>query len=391
MSATLLRGAPLLLLLRCTTANERTDGLTHALTPLLPFTAANEKMPAVMINTADLSSSQVQASLHIAAAMGINAVDFHMATSENGGHETDGVAKVIQALGRDALFLVTKLDKPPSDMTNKSHAARLAQKSIDDELKALDIHAVDVLLLKDSPVCEVMQGQWGVLEAAMAHGRARALGTYNFCEASLRCILETATTPPAYNFIMRHVGMGPDKTGLIAFGKEHDIDTVAYGTLGEPVALPQLLESKKLHAIAKAHHRPVEEVALKWNVQSGFPISTRITADYAPDNEPDGRSYCTDDCRASLTALRQLDDWTLTKEHMATLNGLVFDHYPQSPTYYSSSMCNASFGVSEHRTVSACSAAQLSPEGQASSLGSFPAYLKRWANQEANTHHHRWC
>ena len=37
---------------------------------------------------------------------------------------------------------------------------------------------------------------------ARAAGRCRAVGTINFCEGSLKCILESAKTKPALNYIM---------------------------------------------------------------------------------------------------------------------------------------------------------------------------------------------
>lgn len=147
--------------------------------------------------------------------------------------------------------------------------------------------------------------------------------------------------------------MGRDATGLITFGEARGIRTVAYGTLGEPIALQELLQDPTLKKIAAAHKRSVEEVALKWNLQSGYAISNRPTADYAPDNAPYGQ-VCTDACRASITAMRDAFDWDLSRQEMAQLDALAFDAYPQSPTYYSSAGCPNSFGVSDHPTQSSC-------------------------------------
>ena len=305
------------------------------------------------VNTADLSAEQVKRSIALAVEKGITAVDFHLGSSDNGALEREGVARAVRSIGREKLTLITKLDKP--NMTDPAEAAALAASTLDDEFEALGVASVDVLLLKDSATCSVMQAQWAVLEEALAAGRAHALGVYNYCEFGLKCLLATATTPPAYNFLMRHVGMGPDATGIIAFGAARGIKTVTYGTLGEPTALTELLTSSVVRAIAEAHGRSVEEVALQWNAQAGFAISSRITADYAPDNEPHGTSYCTADCDAALTAMAQLGQWDLTAEEVAQLDALAFNAYPQSPEYYSSTGCPESFGVSDHPTASACS------------------------------------
>jgi len=310
--------------------------------------------PFVALNTADLSAAQIKQSIALGVSLGITAVDFHLGSSANGVHERDGVAQAVQSVGRSTLTLITKLDKPPSTMTDPEAAAALAQQTLDDEFEALGISYLDVLLLKDSATCAVMQAQWRVAEAALAAGRARALGTYNYCEFSLDCLLANATVPPTYNFIMRHAGMGPDATGLIALNTEHGIRTVTYGTVGEPVALQEVLTSSALQTIAEAHERSVEAVALKWNAQSGYAISNRITDDYAPDNVPNGTSHCTDNCRTTLTDMAQLGSWSLSADEMATIDELSFSAYPQSPTYYSSAGCAHSFAVSEHPTESAC-------------------------------------
>eukprot|EP00966_Prymnesium_polylepis_P297134 6865130-Prymnesium_polylepis.1 len=48
--------------------------------------------------------------------------------------------------------------------------------------------------------------------------------------------------------------------GLVAFGKAHGMKHAVYGSLGEPVALPELLSNPTLKAIASLRSRTVEEV-----------------------------------------------------------------------------------------------------------------------------------
>jgi hypothetical protein len=274
----------------------------------------------------------------------------------------------------------------------------------------------------------------------------RCAGVYNFCEATLACLLSSAIVPPKVNFIMNHVGMGYNATAIKYYGIAYGIATVAYGTLGEPIALPQLLSQPTIIEIATNHTRTVEEVfyhasldppghsphprmrrtraahpvrarqqqstyasshppsdtppsgtpqwpkvvwhpsaqvALQWNVQHGYGISNRITADYAPDNTPNGTSHCTEDCRAALTAMSELHKWSLTPAEMAQLDMIRFDAPSQSPTYYSSTACTHSFGVSEHPTVSACadeqgSGEQGSASGENSSAAASPPTKSSW-------------
>ena len=141
---------------------------------------------------------------------------------------------------------------------------------------------------------------------------------------------------------------------LQALVSENRGSHLAIARAGSTTALVELLTSKPLKQIAADHGRTVEEVALRWNVQSGFPVTTRVTADYAPNNTPNGTSHCTDDCSAAIGAMAEVDEWSLSADEMATLDDLRFTNYTQSPTYYSSAGCNASFGVSEHPVDSAC-------------------------------------
>ena len=63
------------------------------------------------------------------------------------------------------------------------------------------------------------------MEDALASKRTRAISVINYCESSLSAILATAKTPPALNYIMQHVGMGHDDSGLRAFGEKRGIRT----------------------------------------------------------------------------------------------------------------------------------------------------------------------
>jgi len=325
------------------------DALASTAVPIPTWTLSNGvQFPVMMLNTADLSPELIQRSITKAHDLGITNIDFHL------GAEREGVAAAIKTLGRGSLFLTTKLDKPDAAIVTAAEGAALARETLEAEYAALGVDTIDMLLLKDSATCEVMQGQWAVLEEYLAAGKARSLGTYNYCQFSLDCLAETATQMPMVNFLLRHVGMGVDATGIIEYGESLGIKTATYGTLGEPVALDEVLLNTTMRQIADTYGRTVEEVALKWNVQSGYAVTSRITSDYAPDNEPQG-SWCTRDCDAALTAMSQAYEWELEDEDMATLNAMSFTAYTQSPTYYSSEGCPASFGVSVYPTTSACS------------------------------------
>jgi diketogulonate reductase-like aldo/keto reductase len=288
-------------------------------------------MPTLCLNTAGLSAVGSERATLAALAAGITHVDFHP------GIERDGVAKALAASQkRSSLFLTTKIGKPKPG-TSPAAAAELVNKQLDNDLSVLGIDKVDMLMLRDSPDCEVMQAQWREMEGVLASGRARSIGVINYCEGSLSCLLSTAKVKPAINYIMQHVGMGKDALGLRAFGESKGIRTFAYGALGEPGPEPELLASAELKQIGEKHKRSVEEVALRWVLQGGCAVSVRPTAEFGL-----GRSFCVEGtCADGLRTRAQAFDWELSAEEMARLNAVASPS--GSPTLFSSTFCPDSY------------------------------------------------
>lgn len=153
------------------------------------------KFPTLALNTVGLSVEETTQALSLAKKAGITHVDFHP------GKERDGVARYIAEQGREGLFLNTKIRKAPPG-TSPTDAAEKARAQIEDDLRILGVGSVDMLMLRDSPDCEVIQAQWAVLEEALAAGKTRSLGVINFCESALTCVLQTAKVKPALNYYM---------------------------------------------------------------------------------------------------------------------------------------------------------------------------------------------
>ena len=97
--------------------------------------------------------------------------------------------------------LNTKIRKPPPG-TSAQDAAERARTQIQEDFKALGVDQVDMLMLRDSPDCDVMQAQWAVLEDALASGKTKSLGVINYCQKSLSCLLETAKVKPDIHYYM---------------------------------------------------------------------------------------------------------------------------------------------------------------------------------------------
>lgn len=294
-------------------------------------------MPTLALNTAGFgAAASVARVVRLALEAGFSHIDFHP------GPERDGVALVLADRGVDrvSLFLTTKLETPKDAAHNATAAAAAAAVQARTDRKQLGVTHVDLLMLRDSgagglSTCAVIQAQWQVLEAALAAGHARALGTVNFCESSLRCLLQTARDPPSVNYIMLHVGMGPDPARLVSFGAQHGVLSFAYGPLGEPAPNAALVSlSAPIGALARAHSVRPEEVALRWVVQSGWPVSVRPSSDFAWGRSSASSNDTT--LRAALdsrvSAVRSAR-WALSRGEMAQLDGMTAP--PGRPTAFS--------------------------------------------------------
>jgi len=296
----------------------------------------NVQFPTLALNTVGLSASEATHALNLAVQSGITHVDFHP------GKERDGVAAYLaqNPSQRPNLFLNTKIRKAPSG-TSPQDAALSAQQQIEDDLRTLNVNQVDMLMLRDSPDCAVIQAQWKVLEQALKDKKTRSIGVINFCQSALECVLETATVKPAINYYMLHVGMGRDAHGLRTFGESRGIRTFAYGAVGEPGPNVELFESGVLKRIGEMHGKSVEEVAVRWVLQSGAAVSVRPTTEFGL-----GASTCSNSsskCDAGLKMRAGSFGWSLSEEEMKELDGMTSPD--DNPTLFSSSGCPNSFGM----------------------------------------------
>jgi diketogulonate reductase-like aldo/keto reductase len=289
------------------------------------------KFSTLAMNTVGLSVEDTERAVGIATKLGFTHFDFHP------GKERDGVAKYIASEGRSGLFLNTKICKPKPG-TSASDAADLCKAQIAEDLKALNVDYVDMLMLRDSPDCDVMQAQWAVLEDALSSGKTRSIGVINYCEGSLKCLLETAKVKPALNYYMLHVGMGKDAHGLRTFCDSQGIRTFVYGAVGEPGPNDEILNSPLLRKIGASHGKLPEEVALRWVLQNGAAASVRPTTNFGL-----GTGICAGDgkCATGLEKRASVFGWSLTAKEMAKLDAMTSPD--DNPTLFSSSGCPGAF------------------------------------------------
>jgi len=298
----------------------------------------NVRMPIMALNTAGLSFEGTSRAVALAYQSGITHIDFHP------GRERDGVAKYLaeNSDSRSELFLTTKIGMAPRG-TSPNDAAERVRDQIEDDLEILNVKSVDMLMLRDSPDAKVIQSQWSALEDALAKGQTRSIGVINFCQFSLKSVLQTAKIKPALNYYLTHVGMGLDPNGVRSFGESRGIRTFAYGAVGEPGPNKELLEeSPVINQIAKDHKVSSAAVALRWIVQTGAAVSVRPTIDFGL-----GTSTCSqiNKCDKGLQERAATFNWELTNQEMTDLNALTSPY--DNPTLFSSAGCPDAFGMKD--------------------------------------------
>ena len=307
-------------------------------------------MPVLALNTVGLSVDETARACEIAATNGFRHFDFHP------GNERDGVAKF---LGKDAskfprseFFLTTKIRKPPVG-TTPEEAAEMARKQIEEDLAAFGSKSnyFDMLMIRDSPDCEVMRAQWKVLEEALKDGKTRSVGVVNFCEESLRCILKSSKTIPAVNYYYYHVGMNSGRAyKLREFCDRKKIKTFAYGAVGEPgpylderilgsPILKNIGDSSKIYNLRNHGEgdKSPEEIAIKWVIDTGAAVSVRPTTNFGL-----GKSACSaanSECEEGIRKRAQIFDWDLTGEEVYKLSNIPALKSDDNPTLFSSSGC----------------------------------------------------
>ena len=139
---------------------------------------------------------------------------------------------------------------------------------------------------------------------------------------------------------MLHVGMGNDPLGLHTFCDLHGIKTFAYGAVGEPGPNDILLNSIVLKRIAKSHDKSVEQVALRWVLQTGDGsngVSVRPTLNFGLGN---GKCELPE-CENGIKGRASTYTWSLSPKEMKLLDYLKSPN--DNPTLFSSKGCPNSY------------------------------------------------
>ncbi len=132
--------------------------------------------------------------------------------------------------------------------------------------------------------CDMMREQWSALEEAYAANLTRAIGVSNYCAACLECIAQGATITPMVNQFRFHPGMpGADPAGLVSYNRDRGIIPQAYSPLGGGKS--ELLDNPTMQSIADKYNKSTAQVALRWVLDAGVPLTTAATrVDYMKED-----------------------------------------------------------------------------------------------------------
>ena len=191
------------------------------------------------------------------------------------------IARAVRAAGisRESLFLSTKV--PGGLGTEGTVAAH------EENLRQLNMTSVDLLLTHlpcgfpvtpgPDPNCSkaARQATWRGLEAIYKSGKARAIGVAHFCQRHMQDVLEVATVPISVARDEWHVGMGADPLGLKSFCASHNISFQSSSSLcgNCGASRTELISGPLVSSIGAAHNATGAQVALRWLVQSGSPVT----------------------------------------------------------------------------------------------------------------------
>lgn len=278
-------------------------------TPVISI-ADGVDLPAVGFGTYLISDDDASGAVTAALDAGYRHID----TAEGYGNET-GVGRAINAaldagLGRDELFLTTKLFPGNAAWGTPAKTFDTTITSLDASLERLGLDHVDLYLIHAPLTPDERVDQWRALVELREQGKTRAIGVSNFSQAHIEELVAAGLPLPDANQIELHPWS--QKQGLVDYLRVSGIAPIAYSSL-VPLSTWRTAEgqdsakSSEMQAASEAVDSPFAvmaekyavteaQVLLRWGVQQGYavlpksidPVRIRQNADvfsFALDDE----------------------------------------------------------------------------------------------------------
>lgn len=194
----------------------------------------------------------------------------HIDTAQMYGNEEGvGAALAKSGLGRDEVYVTTKLD-------NANHEPADVRRSLEESLGKLGLDRVDLFLIH-WPLPTLYGGDyvstWKAMAALMAEGLASSVGVSNFQPEHIERIVTETGVVPAVNQIEVHPFFNNEAARKAS--RDRNILVEAWS----PIAQGKVNDSDVLKEIAAHYGKTPAQIALRWHVERGdivFPKSTRV-------------------------------------------------------------------------------------------------------------------
>ena len=168
--------------------------------------------------------------------------------------EAIGESLKINDIGRDSIFLISKVDN-----CNQGYEKTIF--SFHESLKKLQTDYLDSFLIHwPGQNKNRILDTWKAMEELYQTNQVRSIGVCNFEVEQLEYLLSHCKIAPMINQI-EHTPRMHDEA-LISFCKKNDIQIMAWGPL-----LRGNLEDCKIKEIASRYHKSTAQLLIRWNIQ----------------------------------------------------------------------------------------------------------------------------
>lgn len=257
------------------------------------------RMPIMGYGVYQVSPSECERCVADALEVGYRMIDTAQAY---GNEEGVGAAVAKSGLGRDEVFLVSKV-------WISNYGYEKAKASIEESLKKLRTDHIDLMLLHQ-PFCD-RYGAYRALEEAYKEGKLRAIGVSNFYPDHFIDLASNVEIPPMVNQVEMHVfdqQVQSQKTM-----EEYGCRIMSWGPLAE--GRNNFFTQPLLGEIGAKYGKTIPQVALRWLIQRGAIIIPKSTH------------------RERMAQNIDIFDFELTEEDMERIasldtgRSLFFDHH----------------------------------------------------------------
>jgi len=237
---------------------------------LKPLGKTGEKVPAIGIGTWRINDyARAEEALIRAVELGLNMID--TAEMYANGEAERLVGRVIRAVGRDNVFVVTKI--LPDRFSDQSKVL----KALEASLKRLETSYVDLVLIHWPRAGTPIERQVQYLEATVETGMARYIGVSNFGLESLsRAIRATKRHEIVANQVKYSVLDKQIEKDLLGFSIENQILIQAY----TPLEWGGVARNDVVIRIANKYNKTPVQVALNYLISrpmvAAIPKSERV-------------------------------------------------------------------------------------------------------------------